>query len=101
MQLFSAFVDRLAATADGDGTLLDHSMIVYGAGMGDSNAHASYNLPILLAGGAAGTGGRHVKYPEDTPLANLHLSLLDKMGVPIEQLGHSNGRLPLEPLSGV
>ena len=101
VQLFSAFVDRLANTPDGDGTLLDRSMIVYGAGMGDSNAHASTNLPILLAGGGAGTGGRHVKYPADTPLANLHLSLLDKMGVPIEQLGHSNGRLPLEPLSGV
>ena len=101
VQLFSAFVERLAATPDGDGTLLDHSMIIYGAGMGDSNAHASDNLPILLAGGGAGTGGRHVRHPEDTPLANLHLSLLDKMGVPVEQLGHSDGRLPLEPLSGV
>ena len=101
VQLFSAFVDRLANTRDGDGTLLDHSMIVYGAGMADSNSHASANLPILLAGGGAGTGGRHVRYPEDTPLANLHLSLLDKMGVPIESLGHSDGRLPLEPLSGV
>jgi len=101
VQLFSAFVERLANTNDGDGSLLDHSMIVYGAGMGDSNAHASTNLPILLAGGAAGSGGRHVQYPEDTPLANLHLSLLDKMGVPIDQLGHSTGRLPIEPLAGV
>ncbi|MDP6580380.1 MAG: DUF1552 domain-containing protein [Vicinamibacterales bacterium] len=101
VQLFSAFLERLRETPDGDGTLLDHSMIVYGAGMGDSNSHASTNLPILLAGGGAGTGGRHIRYPEDTPMANLHLSLLDKMGVPIETLGHSNGRLPLEPLSGV
>ena len=99
VQLFSEFMERLRTTPDGDGSLLDHSMIVYGAGMGDSNAHASTNLPILLAGGGAGTGGRHVRYSEDTPLANLHLSLLDKMGVPLESLGHSDGRLPFEPLS--
>ena len=99
VQLFSEFMERLRTTPDGDGSLLDHSMIVYGAGMGDSNAHASTNLPILLAGGGAGTGGRHVRYSEDTPLANLHLSLLDKMGVPLESLGHSDGRLPIEPLS--
>ena len=99
VQLFSEFMERLRTTPDGDGSLLDHSMIVYGAGMGDSNAHASTSLPILLAGGGAGTGGRHVRYSEDTPLANLHLSLLDKMGVPLESLGHSDGRLPFEPLS--
>ena len=98
VELFSQFLDRLANTPDGDGTLLDHSMIVYGAGMADSNTHGSKNLPILLAGGAAGTGGRHVMYPEDTPLTNLHLSLLDKLGVPVETLGHSTGRLPLDPL---
>jgi hypothetical protein len=69
--------------------------------MADSNSHYSGNLPILLAGGAAGTGGRHTQYPEDTPLPNLHLSLLDKMGVPIESLGDSTGRLLLETLSGV
>ncbi len=95
-QLFAGFIERLRSTPDGDGSLLDHSMIVYGAGMGDSNAHASQNLPILLAGGGAGTGGKHIRYPEDTPLANLHLSLLDKMGVPVETLGHSTGRLPLD-----
>ena len=98
VELFSQFVDRLANTPDGDGTLLDHSVIVYGAGMADSNTHGSKNLPILLAGGAAGTGGRHIMYPEDTPLTNLHLSLLDKLGVPAETLGHSTGRLPLDPL---
>lgn len=101
VQLFSEFLERLRTTPDGDGTLLDHSMIVYGAGMGDSNSHASENLPILLAGGAAGTGGRHIKYPEDTPLANLHLSLLDRMGVPVESLGHATGKLPLDPLNEV
>ena len=99
VQLFSDFLARLAETPDGDGTLLDHSMIIYGAGMADSNAHASENLPILLAGGGAGTGGRHVRYSADTPLANLHLSLLDKLGVPAESLGHANGRLPLDPLA--
>ena len=101
MQLFAEFLERLSSTPDGDGTLLDSSMIVYGAGMADSNSHYSGNLPILLAGGAAGTGGRHTQYAADTPLANLHLSLLDKMGVPIETLGDSTGRLPLEGLSGV
>ncbi len=100
-QLFTEFVQRLSSTPDGDGTLLDNSMIIYGAGMADSNAHYSGDLPILLAGGAAGTGGRHVQYDDNTPLANLHLSLLDKMGVPIESLGDSTGRLPLETLSGV
>ena len=99
VQIFSDFLARLAATPDGDGTLLDHSMIIYGAGMADSNAHASENLPILLAGGGAGTGGRHVRYSADTPLANLHLSLLDRLGVPVESLGHANGRLPLDPLA--
>ena len=97
-ELFAKFIERLANTQDGDGTLLDHSMIVYGAGMADSNAHASQNLPILLAGGAAGVGGRHILFPEDTPLINLHLSLLDKLGVPVDTLGDSTGRLPLDPL---
>ncbi len=101
VQLFADFVERLRTTPDGDGSLLDHSMIVYGAGMGDSNSHTSENLPILLAGGGAGSGGHHVRYPEETPMANLHLSLLDKMGVPVESLGHSTGRLPLDPLSNL
>ena len=95
VQLFSKFLERLRSTPDGDGTLFDHSMIVYGAGMADSNSHGSQDLPILLAGGAAGRGGRHIRYPAETPLANLHLSLLDKMGVPVESLGHATGRLPL------
>jgi hypothetical protein len=98
--LFAEFLERLRSTADGDGSLLDHSMIIYGAGMADPNAHASRNLPILLAGGVA-KGGRHVRYADDTPLANLHLTLLDRMGVPVERLGHSTGRLALEPLAGV
>jgi hypothetical protein len=99
--LFAEFLQKLRSTPDGDGSLLDHVMLVYGAGMADSNAHASQNLPIVLVGGSSSSGGRHIKYPDGTPLANLHLSLLDKMGVPLERLGHSTGRLPLEPLSDV
>ena len=98
VELFSDFIELLASTPDGDGTILDHAMIVYGAGMSDSNTHGSYDLPILLAGGGAGRGGRHIRYPEDTPLANLHLRLLDKMGIPIEALGDATGPLALEPL---
>jgi hypothetical protein len=96
--LFGQFLERLRSTPDGDGSLLDHVLIVYGSGMADSNTHASTNLPILLVGGA-GKGGRHFKYPLDTPLANLHLTVLDKLGVPLDRLGHSTGRLPIEPLT--
>ena len=99
VRLFAEFLERLRSTPDGDGSLLDHVLIVYGAGMSESNSHRPQNLPILLVGGKAGTGGRHIKYAEGTPLANLHLSLLDQMGVPVETLGHSTGRLPIEPLS--
>ncbi len=94
MTFFAKFLERLRSTTAGDGSLLDNSMIVYGAGMADSNSHWSSDLPVLLAGGAAVTGGRHTKYPENTPLSNLHLSLLDRMAVPIESLGDSTGRLP-------
>ena len=96
VQLFAYDLDTLRATEDGDGTLLDNVMIIFGAGMSDSNQHAPTDLPITLAGGGAGQlkGGRHVKYPVPTPLANLNLSLLDKLGVPtIESIGDSTGRL--------
>jgi hypothetical protein len=88
--LFAYYLDRLRATPDGDGSLLDHMLVLYGAGMSDSNAHSPNDLPILLAGGAAGPvpGGRHVKYSKDL-LANLHLSILDKVGVPIDRIGNS------------
>ena len=99
--LFAEFLAKLQATPDGDGTLLDHAAIIYGAGMADPNSHASRNLPITLIGGGTGIkGGRHIKY-DDVPLANLHLRLLDRMGVRIDTLGHSTGRLPIEPLTGV
>jgi len=93
----SYFLKKLQSTPDGDGSLLDHSLIVYGAGMSDSNTHDPKNLPVVLAGGASGLlkGGRHIRFAKDTPLANLHLTLLDKFGVHLEALGDSNGRLDL------
>lgn len=94
--LFAYYLEKLRSTPDGDGSLLDHVMIVYGAGMADSNFHAPSGLPVLLAGGGAGAlnGGRHIKYPLDTPLANLHLALLDALGVPsVQNMGDSSGRL--------
>lgn len=94
VKLFSYYLERLRATPDGDGSLLDHIILVYGAGMSDGNAHAPDNLPIVLAGGGAGQlkGGTHVKVAADTPLANLHLTMLDKLGVRVERLGDSTGK---------
>ena len=94
--LFAYYLEKLRATPDGDGSLLDHMLIVYGAGMADSNLHATTDLPLVLAGGATGAlkGGRHVKYPSATPLANLHLTMLDMFGVPtVDRVGDSTGRL--------
>ena len=100
--LFAEFIAKLRATPDGDATLLDHTVMIYGAGMADSNAHASKNLPITVVGGGLGVkGGRHIKYSDDTPLANLHLRVMDTMGIRIDQLGNSTGRLPIEPLTGI
>ncbi len=92
---FVYLLDKLKATPDGDGTLLDHSMIVYGSALADGNAHQHNNLPTVLAGRANGTlrPGRHVRYADETPITNLYLSMLDRMGVPVEQIGDSNGRL--------
>jgi hypothetical protein len=92
---FAYFLDKLRSTPDGDGTLLDHVTLIYGAGMSDGNAHSPVNLPIVLAGGGAGTlrGGRHLKYPGDTPLANLHVTLLDKLGIRVEKIADSTGAL--------
>jgi uncharacterized protein DUF1552 len=93
MQAFARFLSKLKATPDGDGSLLDHSMIIYGAGMSNSNAHLHTNLPIILAGGGGGAvkGDRYVRLPEETPLANLHVTVLEKMGIPVEHLGNSTG----------
>lgn len=104
MELFGYFVDKLRATPDGDGTLLDHVMLLYGSAISDSNLHLHYDLPTLLVGGGAGRlkGDRHLVYPRGTPMANLCLTLLDKMDIAgVEKLGDSSGRLSLEPLAGV
>ena len=92
---FAHLVDKLKATPEGDHNLLDHSMIVYGSGISDGNAHNHDNLPILLAGRGAGAfrTGRHLKYAKETPLCNLFLSMLDRMDSPEEKLGDSTGRL--------
>lgn len=93
VSLFSGFLDKLAATPDGDGSLLDNSILLYGSNMSDSNAHDHFPLPALVVGGAAGRmkGGRHVKCPDHTPMTNLILTMLHKAGVPVEQLGDSTG----------
>ena len=95
--LFAYFLDKLQATPDGDGTLLDHSLMLYGSGMSDGNQHNHDPLPIVLAGGASGTlkGGRHLRYPKDTPMSNLLLAMLDKLGVPTEKFGDSTGMLQI------
>jgi len=92
--LFAEYLEKLRKTPDGDGTLLDHSILLFGSGISNSDRHTHGPLPAFLVGGGAGTlkGGRHLVYPEHTPLANLHLTLLNKLGVPAEKLGDSNGQ---------
>jgi hypothetical protein len=95
VSLMAYFLGKLKATPDGDGNLLDHSLILYGSGMSNSNVHNHAPLPVFVAGGAAGRmqGGRHLKYPDGTPMANLLLTILDKAGVPQERVGDSTGML--------
>ena len=94
VSLFAEFVDTLRATPDGDGSLLDHTLLLYGAGMSNSNAHAAIDLPIMLVGGAGGlAGGRHLTYSRETPMANLLVAIMDKLGVPMDQVGRSTGKL--------
>ena len=103
VSLFAEFLGKLKATPEGNGTLLDHSLYLYGSGIGNPNIHDHTNLPILVAGGAAAgmKGGRHIKYSKPTPLANLHLTLLDKAGVHLDSFADSNGKLDelFQPLS--
>jgi hypothetical protein len=103
MQLFGYFLEKLQATPDGDGSLLDHSMIIYGGGMGDGNLHEHANLPTVVAGRLGGQlrTGQHLAFPDNTPMANLFTSALDKVGINVEKIGDSSGRLPLESLAGV
>ncbi len=94
---FAYFVDKLASVSDGEGRLLDNTMVVYGSGIGDGNRHTHHDLPVLLAGGGGGTlhPGRHIRYPAETPMNNLYLALLDRVGVHPEQLGDGTGKLDL------
>jgi len=95
MTMFADYLNRLQATPDGDGSLLDHTMLLYGCGMSDSNAHSPLNIPVFVVGGPSVNikGGRHLKYENDPPLANLMVTLIDKLGVPVEDLGNSDARL--------
>ena len=103
VSLFAYLLERLKQTPDGDGSLLDHSMYLLGSGMGNPDVHDHSNLPIVVAGGGAGRlrGGRHIKYAQQTPLANLHLTLLDKVGVRLDSFVDSTGKVAeiLEPLN--
>ena len=93
VSLFAEYLQKLDATRDGDGSLLDHSLVLYGSGMGNPNKHDHSNLPILVAGGGAAgiKGNRHIRFDKVTPLANLHLTLLDRAGVHLEKFADSNG----------
>ena len=95
VSLFAEFLEKLAATPEGNGSLLDHSLYLYGSGMGNPNVHDHTNLPILVAGGAAGKmqGGRHIRFDKPTPLANLHLTLLNKVGVQCESFADSESHV--------
>jgi hypothetical protein len=103
VSLFAEFLQKLQATPEGDGSLLDHVLYLYGSGMGNPNLHDHVNLPIIVAGGAAGNmrGGRHIRYNDATPLANLHLTLLDKVGVRLHSFADSDGKMDelFQPLS--
>ena len=101
VQMFAYMLGKFQSTPDGDGSLLDHSMVIYGSSISDGNAHTHHDLPIVLAGGGAGQieGGRHIRYPKETPMNNLLITVLGKAGVPAEKLGDSTGQLT--QLSGV
>jgi hypothetical protein len=92
--LFASFLEKLRSTADGDGSLLDHSIILYGSNMSNSNSHNHFPLPNLVVGGKGRiNGGRHLKYSDHTPMTNLLVTLLDKSGISIETLGDCTGRM--------
>jgi len=96
-EMLAYLLDRLEATPDGEGSLLDHSMIVYGCGISDGNLHTHENLPVMVVGGGNGTirGGRHIRYPDGTPTSNLYVALLEKLGMPVESFGDSTGKLAI------
>jgi len=96
VQNLAYMLEKLRTTRDGDGTLLDHSQILYGSSISDGNAHTHHDLPLVLAGGAAGQikGGRHIRYPKETHMNNLLLTMLGQAGVHADQLGDSTGEIP-------
>ena len=100
VKMFAAYLEKLGAAADGDGTLLDHVTMMYGAGIADSNSHSPIDIPMILAGGGSGhlKGGRHIRF-KSTPLANLHLTLMDQFGVHWDRIGDSSGRIDARILS--
>jgi hypothetical protein len=102
-QLFSQYLARLRATPDGDGSLLDHTTILYGAGISNSQRHSGDNLPLLVMGGGSGRlkGGRHLKYDDKPMMANLLVTLMDKMDVPVDHVGGSTGKLVIDTLPGI
>ena len=102
-ELFSRYLAKLQATQDGDGSLLDHMTILYGSGISNSTRHSGVNLPLMLAGGGAGRlpSGRHLRFTEEPSMANLLVTLMDKMDVPVERIGGSTGILPIDTLSGL
>jgi uncharacterized protein DUF1552 len=95
IRMFAYYLEKLASTPDGDGSLLDQMTILYGSGMSDGNRHDHHNLPTLLVGGGAGwlKGGRHLRVPKETPIANLFVTVLDHLGVPMDKFGDSTGKL--------
>jgi len=95
-QVFGRFLAKLAAMPDGDGSMLDNSILLYGSNMSNSNAHDEFPLPTLVLGGGCGKikGGQHLRYPDRTPLANLHLTLLDRAGIPADKVGNSTSVFP-------
>jgi hypothetical protein len=100
MELFAGFIEKMKATPDGDGSLLDHSLIIYGSGLSDGNRHTHNDLPVLMVGRGGGFKvGTHIAYPKDTPMTNLFLTLLDRMGVQEEKIGDSTGQI--EHLSAI
>jgi uncharacterized protein DUF1552 len=97
-RLLAYYLERLGATQDGDGSLLDHTMLLVGSAISDGNLHLHDNLPVLLFPGGKNQGGRHVKYAAATPLTNLYLTVFDKLGIPLDHLGDSTGELNLLPV---
>ena len=97
VSLFAYYLEKLRSTKEGDGSLLDHVLLIYGAGMSDSNSHDPRNLPVVLVGGGGQIkGGRHLKYADQPPAANLLVSIVDKLGLQVEQIGTSKGKLNLD-----